>query len=167
MSTPLALLFTAAFSLMLASQAQADQRIRVRGSIVSLDGQTLNVKTREGADVSVALADGWGVSGMARASVADIKPGDFVGIASLPRPGGGDGALEVLIFPPAMKGTGEGSYGWDLQPNSSMTNATVAKAVDAQHKLEELARHMCAGKSARLQETEELVRIFANAFLAR
>jgi hypothetical protein len=129
MSKPLALLFTAALALMLASQAQADQRIRVRGSIVSLEGQTLNVKTREGADVSVALADGWGVSGMARASVADIKPGDFVGVASLPRSGGSDGALEVLIFPPAMKGTGEGSYGWDLQPNSSMTNATVAKAV--------------------------------------
>jgi hypothetical protein len=129
MSKPLALLFTAAFSLMLTSQAQADQRVRVRGNIVSLEGQTLNVKTREGADVSVTLADGWGVSGMARASVADIKPGDFVGIASLPRSGGSDGALEVLIFPPAMKGTGEGSYGWDLQPNSSMTNATVAKAV--------------------------------------
>src|SRR5687767_7034488 len=129
MSKPLALLFTAAFSLMLTSQAQADQRVRVRGNIVSLEGQTLNVKTREGADVSVTLADGWGVSGMARASVADIKPGDFVGIASLPRSGGSDGALEVLIFPPAMKGTGEGSYGWDLQPNSSMTNATVADAV--------------------------------------
>ena len=63
------------------------------------------------------------------AAIGDIKPGDFVGIASLPKADGGDGALEVLIFPPAMKGTGEGSYGWDLKPNSSMTNATVANAV--------------------------------------
>ena len=66
---------------------------------------------------------------MAKASVNDIKQGDYVGIASLPRSAGGDGALEVLIFPPQMKGMGEGSYGWDLQPNSAMTNATVADAV--------------------------------------
>jgi hypothetical protein len=109
--------------------AQADQRVRIRGSIISLDGQTLKVKAREGETVDVTLAEGWTVSGMARASMADIKPGDFVGIASLPRESGGDGALEVLIFPPAMKGTGEGSYGWDLKPNSTMTNATVAHAV--------------------------------------
>lgn len=52
-----------------------------------------------------------------------------MGIASLPKSEGGDGALEVLIFPPAMKGRGEGSYGWDLKPNSTMTNATVGDAV--------------------------------------
>ncbi len=50
---------------------------------------------------------------------------------SLPKAGGGDGALEVLIFPAAMKGTGEGSHPWDLKPNSTMTNASVAKAVKA------------------------------------
>lgn len=111
------------------AMAQADQRIRVRGTIISLNGQTLTVKTREGETANVMLAEGWTVSGVARASMTDIKPGDFVGIASLPREGGGDGALEVLIFPPAMKGTNEGSFGWDLKPNSTMTNATVAQAV--------------------------------------
>jgi hypothetical protein len=111
------------------ASAQADQRVRVRGTIISLNGQTLAVKTREGGTAEITLAEGWTVSGMARASIADIKPGDFVGIASLPREGGGDGALEVLIFPPAMKGTNEGSFGWDLKPNSTMTNATVAQAV--------------------------------------
>lgn len=69
------------------------------------------------------------VSGVARAAISDIKPGDYVGIASLPTKEGGDGALEVLIFPPALKGIGEGSYGWDLKPNSTMTNATVGDAV--------------------------------------
>lgn len=103
--------------------------IHVRGSIVSYAGSILKVKTREGETVDVALADDWKVAGVADAKVADIKPGDFVGIASLPKADGGDGALEVLIFPPAMKGTGEGSYGWDLKPDSSMTNATVADAV--------------------------------------
>ncbi|WP_421407499.1 hypothetical protein [Agrobacterium tumefaciens] len=117
----------------LSSPASAEDKkaapIHVRGSIVEYQGSTLKVKTREGETIDVALADDWKVAGVADAKVTDIKPGDFVGIASLPRTDGGDGALEVLIFPPAMKGTGEGSYGWDLKPDSSMTNATVADAV--------------------------------------
>lgn len=112
-----------------AAPVQAADQIRVRGTVESLDGNTLSVKTREGTDAKIVLKDGWKVSSVAKASIDDIKTGDFVGIASLPRAEGGDGALEVLIFPAAMKGTGEGSYAWDLQPNSSMTNATVANAV--------------------------------------
>jgi hypothetical protein len=111
------------------SSAQAAETVRVRGTIVSLDGSTLTVKTREGPTSAVALATGWKVTGVAKASVEDIKPGDFVGIASLPTAAAGDGAIEVLIFPPAMKGTGEGSYPWDLKPKSTMTNATVTNAV--------------------------------------
>ncbi|RWX39007.1 hypothetical protein [Rhizobium leguminosarum] len=111
------------------AEDQKPEQIHVRGSIVAYSGSALTVKTREGETVDVTLADGWKLASVANAAVTDIKPGDFVGIASLPSEGGGDGALEVLIFPPAMKGAGEGSYGWDLKPNSSMTNATVADAV--------------------------------------
>jgi hypothetical protein len=111
------------------SSAQAAETVRVRGTIVSLDGSTLTVKTREGPTSALALKPGWKVTGVSKASVEDIKPGDFVGIASLPSATGGDGAIEVLVFPPAMKGTGEGSYPWDLKPKSSMTNATVTNAV--------------------------------------
>lgn len=111
------------------SPTRAAEMVHVRGAIVSLNGSTLTVKTREGPDAAVALKPGFKVAGIARASVEDIKPGDFVGIASLPAAAGGDAAVEVLVFPPAMKGTGEGSYSWDLKPKSSMTNATVANAV--------------------------------------
>ncbi|MFL5018232.1 MAG: hypothetical protein ACJ8EW_18970 [Rhizobium sp.] len=111
------------------AEDQKPEQIHVRGSIVDYSGSALKVKTREGETVNVTLADGWKLASVANAAVTDIKPGDFVGIASLPSAGGGDGALEVLIFPTAMKGAGEGSYGWDLKPNSSMTNATVADAV--------------------------------------
>jgi hypothetical protein len=111
------------------SPAQAAENVRVRGTIVSVDGSTLTVKTREGPTSALALKPGWKVVGVAKASIEDIKPGDFVGIASLPSATGGDGAIEVLVFPPAMKGTGEGSYPWDLKPKSSMTNATVTNAV--------------------------------------
>jgi hypothetical protein len=113
------------------SAAAAPQDIRVRGTIISFDGSSLTVKTREGDTARIALTPGWKVSSVAKASVSDIKKGDFVGIASLPKAPGVDGALEVVIFPAALKGTGEGSHPFDLKPNSSMTNATVAKAVTA------------------------------------
>ncbi|MBZ5759531.1 MULTISPECIES: hypothetical protein [Rhizobium] len=109
--------------------AQAADKIRVRGVVESLSGDTLKVKSREGKDVMIMLKSGWAVNGIVKADVSDIKPGDFVGIASMPTDSGVNGALEVLIFPAAMKGTGEGDYGWDLKPKSSMTNATVASAV--------------------------------------
>jgi len=107
----------------------APANVRVRGTIISYDGTTLTVKTREGATAKIALESGWKVSSVAKASIADIKVGDFLGIASIPKAEGGDNALEVVIFPPALKGTGEGSRPWDAKPNSSMTNATVAKSV--------------------------------------
>jgi hypothetical protein len=112
-----------------AAAGSAEQGIRVRGTVASLSGDQLHVKSRDGRPLTVTLKDGWMVSAVKKASISDIKPGDFVGIASLPKSAGGDGALEVLIFPPALKGRGEGSYGWDLKPNSTMTNATVGDAV--------------------------------------
>ncbi|AYD04671.1 hypothetical protein [Neorhizobium sp. NCHU2750] len=127
--TGLSLLAGALIAVTFGFSAHAADQIRVRGTVESLDGSTLSVKTREGTDAKIMLKDGWKISSVAKASVNDIKEGDFVGIASLPTADGGNGALEVLIFPAAMKGTGEGSYAWDLKPNSSMTNATVANAV--------------------------------------
>lgn len=112
-----------------AAHAATGEQANVRGTIVALIGNTLKVKTREGKTVDVALAEDARIAGVAKAAIGDVKSGDYVGIASLPKADGGDGALEVLIFPPAMKGTGEGNHGWDLKPNSSMTNATVANAV--------------------------------------
>ncbi|MCP3379751.1 MULTISPECIES: hypothetical protein [unclassified Bradyrhizobium] len=109
--------------------AIAADAVRVRGVIEATDGSKMTVKTREGASTAIALAAAVKVMAVAKASVEDIKPGDFVGIASLPKSKGGDGAVEVLIFPAAMKGTGEGSYPWDLKPQSTMTNATVSNAV--------------------------------------
>ena len=111
------------------SPVQAAENVRVRGTVVGLEGSTLTVKTREGPNAMLMLKPAWKMAGVAKASVEDIKPGDFVGIASLPTAAGGDGAVEVLVFPPAMKGTGEGSYPWDLKPKSTMTNATVTNAV--------------------------------------
>jgi hypothetical protein len=117
------------FTALVAAPARAADDVRVRGAVVSLDGDALTIKTREGPNSVVALKAGWKLTGLAAASADAIKPGDFVGIASLPKAAGGDGAVEVLIFPAALKGTGEGSYPWDVKPSSTMTNATVSNAV--------------------------------------
>jgi hypothetical protein len=124
---PLAL--ATAIAALASTSAAAAEGVRVRGTVVSVSADTLTVKSRNGDDVAIKLDPGWKAGGIAKARLADIKPGDFVGIASLPTGAGGDGALEVLIFPPAMRGTGEGSYGWDLKPNSTMTNGSVSEVV--------------------------------------
>jgi hypothetical protein len=111
------------------SGARAADTVRVRGTVESIEGTQLTVKTRDGNSTAIKLNENWKVTGVVKASIDDIKSGDFVGIASIPKSRGGDGAVEVLIFPAAMKGTGEGSYPWDLKPNSTMTNATVSNAV--------------------------------------
>ena len=98
---------------------------RIRGTVEKLEGQTLTVKSREGAQLTIALAPNFTVSAVVKKSLADIKTGDYVGAASAKGTDGKLHALEVLIFPDAMRGTGEGEYPWDLTPNSLMTNATV------------------------------------------
>ena len=101
---------------------------RIRGQIQSIDGQALTIKPRAGGDaVVVRLADNFGVTGVVPMTIADIVPGKFVGAASLPQPDGSLKAIEVLIFPDAMRGSGEGHYPWDLAPQSMMTNANVAE----------------------------------------
>ena len=104
--------------------AQAPQ-VRVRGTIESVSGQTLTVKARDGSDVKIKLADNAPVRTVTKASLGDIKPGSFVGITAMPQPDGTQKAVEIHIFPEAMRGTGEGHRPWDLMPNSTMTNATV------------------------------------------
>ncbi|ALN75330.1 MULTISPECIES: hypothetical protein [unclassified Aureimonas] len=112
--------------------AQDPQPSRVRGTIAAVEGSTLSVTSREGPVVKIEMAANVGVRGVKPASATDIKAGDYVGVASAPATGGAPaGALEVLIFPAAMKGANEGSFPWDLQPNSTMTNATVSNAVES------------------------------------
>ncbi|MCR0981292.1 hypothetical protein [Roseomonas populi] len=88
------------------------------------------VATREGGTVLLRLADNVGVSALRKLSLADVAPGSFIGTAAEPGPDGVWRALEVLVFPEAMRGTGEGHFAWDLTPTSSMTNATVDSAVE-------------------------------------
>lgn len=107
----------------------AQETVRVRGTVESVDGQTYVVKTRAGGSVKVVLADKPLFVAMVKASMADIKPGMFVGSTAMPEPDGSLSAVEVHIFPEAMRGTGEGHRPWDLAPQATMTNANVETAV--------------------------------------
>jgi hypothetical protein len=112
-----------------ASTAWAQDSVRVRGTIERVEGQTLVVKSRDGAELKVALADNAVIVALAKASLSDIKPGSFVGVTGMPQADGSQKALEVHIFPEAMRGTGEGHRPWDLRPQSTMTNANVEQTV--------------------------------------
>jgi hypothetical protein len=102
---------------------------RVRGTVESVDGDVLTVKSRSGEDVKLHMAGDLRVVGIVKISLSDIKVGSFIGATTVPGPDGSQNAVEVHVFPEDMRGTGEGSRPYDLRPNSTMTNATVAESV--------------------------------------
>jgi len=109
--------------------AQQPQTQRVRGMIEKVDGDTLHVKSRDGAMLSVNLASNVLVIGVVKASLADIKEGSYIGSGAMPQADGSQKALEVHIFADSQRGTGEGHRPWDGAPNSTMTNGTAGSAV--------------------------------------
>jgi len=126
----IALAMVAASSLSAIAQ-QAPSPSRVRGTIEGVDGDVIAVKSRGGEDVKLHMTADMKIVGITKISLADIKVGSFVGATTVPGPDGSQNAVEVHVFPEAMRGTGEGSRPYDLRPNSTMTNATVAESVAA------------------------------------
>jgi len=123
------ILAVAGLALLLTTAANAQSPIRVRGTIERVDGPTYMVKARDGTELKVTLADDAQVTALTKASLNDIKQGSFVGVTAIPQTDGSQRAVEVHIFPEALRGTGEGHRPWDLSPNSTMTNANVERAV--------------------------------------
>jgi hypothetical protein len=105
----------------------ASPPMNVRGTIAQVDGNTIDIKERDGEVAKIRLADNAKIVSVAKASLSDIKPGSFIGTAATPGTDGKLQAVEVHIFPESMRGTGEGNRAWDLSPKSSMTNGTVAQ----------------------------------------
>jgi hypothetical protein len=121
-------LFAASLALVCAlALAQAPPTQRLRGTVKSIDGATLVVAERSGETMSLSLADNFSVNEVVPIAASAITPGSFIGTAAVPGADGTLTALEVLVFPEAARGTGEGHSAWDLQPGSTMTNATVAQ----------------------------------------
>jgi hypothetical protein len=109
-----------------AASAQTPDTVRIRGTIVRVDANILVVQDRGGEVVSLARPADLAVSEVYRIKLSDIKRGSFIGTAAMPQADGTQKALEVVVFPEAARGTGEGHRPWDLLPQSTMTNATVA-----------------------------------------
>jgi hypothetical protein len=126
---PLVAIAAIAASSLYAIAQQPPTPSRVRGTIEAVDGDVLDVKSRSGEDVKLHMAADLRVAGLLKISLSDIKVGSFVGATTVPGPDGSQNAVEVHVFPEDMRGTGEGSRPFDLRPNSTMTNATVAESV--------------------------------------
>jgi hypothetical protein len=109
--------------------AQQAPTVRIRGTIESVDGNMLAVKTREGTDVKVKMTDNVAVFAVVKTPLSEIKEGSYIGVTGLPEPDGTQKAIAVHIFPENQRGAAEGFRPWDARANSTMTNATVAQTV--------------------------------------
>ncbi|HEY2138036.1 MAG TPA: hypothetical protein VGH49_19275 [Xanthobacteraceae bacterium] len=122
----------AGLCLIAASVAWAQSPGRIRGQIEKADAGALSVKTRDGGQLNVKLADDARVAALVKASLSDIKPDTFIGIAGMPQPDGSIKAFSVHIFLPVQRGVVPDRHGpWDAQPGSTMTNAYVGNMVTA------------------------------------
>jgi hypothetical protein len=109
--------------------AQQPSTVRIRGTIEAVDGPVLTIKTREGNDTKVKMTDDVAVFAVVKTSLSEIKEGSYIGVTGMPEPDGTQKAIAVHIFPENQRGAAEGFRPWDRQPNSTMTNATVAQTV--------------------------------------
>ena len=106
--------------ILVSSVAVAQTPTRVRGTITGLDGDVLSVKTREGKDVKLHLVSNVGVTTAKNTTLDELK-GKYVGVTAVQK-GGKMTALEVHAIPPQAK---PGHFPWDLEPDSTMTNANL------------------------------------------
>jgi hypothetical protein len=111
--------------------ALAQNQVRVRANVVSIDGNTLTVRAAAGNEIKVQLTDKTSIGYPKALKISDIKSGDFIGSAAVPGPGGKLIAREVHVFPEAQRGVGEGHNPWDLEPGATMTNAGVSSVVNS------------------------------------
>ena len=111
--------------------AQQPPAMRVSGTVGSFDGHVLAVKSEKFGEVKIDLADKTTVFGVRKATLADLKPGAYVGIGAMPQPDGSQRAIQVTVFAESQRGVGKGFRPWDARPNSTMTNGTVGETVAA------------------------------------
>ncbi len=119
--------FTAIALLTLTGSAMAESAAptRVRGVVDAINPHELEVTTRSGQVMKMKLAANAGTALIAPIAIDAIKPGSFIGTAAVTQPDGTLKALEIQVFPEAMRGVGEGHRPWDLGAGSTMTNGTV------------------------------------------
>jgi len=124
----------AAGVILVASPGWAQERVNVRGTVAKFEAPVLTVTSREGPTLTVKLADNAPVRGVVKATLADVKVGSYLGVSAMPQADGTQRAISITIFPEGVRPP-ESFRPHDLQPGSTMTNATVdttAAGVDGQ-----------------------------------
>jgi hypothetical protein len=122
----------AAIGLLMATSigsAEQQKLVRIRGTIEKIDGQNLEVKSREGKNLKVVMSEKVRFTAMVKASLKDLTPDTYIGVTAMPQADGSQKAIAIHIFQENQRGTGEGFRPWDLQPGSTMTNAAIATSV--------------------------------------
>jgi hypothetical protein len=113
--------------------AQKPQARAVKGKIAAVEGSTIVIdEAKGGGQAKVKLKDKAVVMTVGKATLAEVKPGAYIGVGAMPQADGSQKAIRVMIFPEMQRGTGEGHYPWKTPgsvPNSTMTNATVDTTV--------------------------------------
>ena len=103
--------------------------MRLRGKIDTISGNTLHLTLRDGDKASVVVPAHVRVTWLTAAQPGDIAKGSYIGTAAIQQPDGTLRALEVQVFPPSMRGVGEGSRPFDVAPGSTMTNGTIGSMI--------------------------------------
>jgi hypothetical protein len=108
-----------------AQRQQQPQFQLIRGTIERVDGNTIYGKSADGSVITLKLTDKATITAVLKATVADIKPGDYIGSGAVPRADGSQRAVEVHIFPKPQEDGGHFYEGWYGAPNGTMTNGFV------------------------------------------
>ncbi len=111
------------------SASADDKPVRVAGTVESFDGQILAVKSSKLGEVKINLTADATVFGVAKATLADVKPGSYIGVGAMPQADGSQRAIQVTVLAESQRGLSEGHRPWDAKPNSTMTNGTVDQTV--------------------------------------
>ena len=101
--------------------------LRIRATIEKVNGSNITVKEKNGEVFNISINEITNISECLPITIEEIKAGSFIGSGAMPQIDGTLKAVEVLVFPESMRGTGEGHRAWDVLPQSTMTNATVAE----------------------------------------
>ena len=141
--------------------AQQPPTQRVRGTIEKVDGATLLVKAKDGSEVTLKLVGDFQVVGVMKASLADIKQGDYIGSGAVPQADGTQKAVEVHIFAPTQRGTGDGHRPWDGAPGGTMTNGEAGSPVTSVDGLTVTVKYKDGDKKLLVTPSTPIVRYVA------
>ena len=122
---PLYLLAMTASLLSTGALGQPNNLVHIRATIEAVHGQMLDLTSRTGDKMQVSIGTHPTVAALVPSKLTELKPGSYIGTTAIPQPDGTLKAVEVHVFPERLRGAGEGSRPWDLEPQSSMTNGTV------------------------------------------